>query len=46
MRRYLETLKRFWPIVLIPMVVLPIAEYKYLKTQSNSYIATANVFVP
>lgn len=45
MKRYGDTFFRYWFIVLIPIIVLPLAEYAMVKTTPRTYMATANILV-
>lgn len=45
MRRYAETLFRYWPIILIPLLVLPVAGLLAARRTPVSYAISANVQV-
>jgi len=43
--RYAHTVSRFWWLLLIPLLVLPVAEYWHLRTTGSGYAAGMNIYV-
>lgn len=44
MRRYLHTFLRYWPVVLLPVLILPAATYLMLGRTPRTYIAMTSVY--
>ena len=45
MKRYAETFFRFWWLILLPIVALPVAEGALVWREPRTNVATANIFV-
>jgi capsular polysaccharide biosynthesis protein len=44
-RRYAETLFRYWLIALVPLVVLPLADYAFIRYTPKTLLTSANIWV-
>lgn len=45
MRRYAETFFRYWLIAIVPIIVLPLADYAMTRHTPKTVLTTANVWV-
>lgn len=45
MKRYAETFFRYWLLVLIPIIALPIGEYAMIRHTPKGVLASANIWV-
>lgn len=45
MKRYVDTFFRFWWLILLPVVALPLAEASMVLREPKTNVATANIFV-
>src|SRR5579871_788109 len=44
-RRYIVTFFRYWLLVVIPIIVLPLVEYRQIKHTPTTMHASANIYV-
>ncbi|MDB5056931.1 MAG: hypothetical protein JWO59_403 [Chloroflexi bacterium] len=45
MSRYLHTFSRFWWLLLIPILILPAAEFQNVRHSGTGYVASTNIYV-